>query len=68
MMTSVMATATTRIGAACLTTLRILPSVRNVSVVAEKNTKQAKKNTAMDSTWACSEIKSATGDPAARSV
>ncbi len=68
MMTSVIATATTRMGAAWRTTLRILPSVRNVSVVAEKKTRQARKNAVIDSTCACSERKSATGDPAARSV
>ena len=46
----------------------MLPGVRNVSVVKEKNRTQAAKNTAMESTWALSARKSAAREPCGREV
>jgi hypothetical protein len=49
-------------------TFRMLPSVMNVSVVAVKNTMQARKKMAIERTGACSARKSAVGEPLVRSV
>lgn len=68
MMTKVMATATTRIGAACRRMFSRLAEVRNTSVITAKNTTQSRKKPAIDSTCACSARKSAIAEPCPRSV
>ena len=63
-MTSVIATATTRTGAAWRMTLRMLPLVRKVGVMIPNSAQQSARNRAMDNTCACSATRSARGDPA----
>src|SRR4051812_46689363 len=64
--TNVIATATISMGADWRSRFKRLPGVRNASVVAEKKTQHARKNAAIESTWALAIRKSDEREPCGR--